>query len=334
MLKQFPVPRGYQFRPTIHDIFFVFLIPVVHKGDPLPSPFVCVEIYGENKEPWNVFDTETRRSFWVFTKLRKKSKSRIDRTAGCGCWLARSTKEVLDKKGRVLGIHKYFTFTTKNDRTTNQGNGHWVMHEFSLKCRDSYDWVICEIKNRGAKKSNDGGMSSDPEFSNSDDYSYSQTRDIDAMDLDLNLYPKLNNEKKSQVSNNSSKDDVCRIQNNNDVDSNDEETGPIPELSLNREDSNDDNISYKQKNEDVACSDPKPKSVSAYQNPTEEDSDEPNQQNSKQIEDTNSLHLERQESSISNDSPWQILSKFIDEADEVDPEIILKGLDLTSKDPD
>ncbi|KAE8723868.1 hypothetical protein F3Y22_tig00011718pilonHSYRG00187 [Hibiscus syriacus] len=215
-------------------------------------------------------------------------------------------KEVLDKKGRVLGIHKYFTFTIKNDQATKRGNGHWVMHEFSLKCRDSDDRVICKIKNRDAKKSNDGEMSSDPEFSNSDDYDYSnsQTRDTDAMDLDLNLYPKPNNAEKTRL---------------------------IPELSLNREDSKAGDVSYKQKSKDDACSDPKPKSVSADQNPTEDDSDEPNQQSSKHNEDTNSPHLERQESSITNDSPWQILSKFIDE---VDPEIILKGLNSTSKDPD
>ncbi|KAE8714480.1 hypothetical protein F3Y22_tig00110195pilonHSYRG00076 [Hibiscus syriacus] len=329
MLKQSSVPHGYQFRPTIHDIFFMFLIPVVLKGDPLP-PFIDVKIYGKNKEPWNVFDTQSRWPFWVFTKLRKKSKSRIDRTEGSGCWLARSTKEVLDKKGRVLGIHKYFTFTTKNDQTTNKDNGHWVMHEFSLKRKDLNDRVICKIKNKDAKKSNDEEMSSVLEISNSDDDSNGQIRDIYAMDLDLNLHPKPNDEEKPK---NGSKYDVCKIQNNNDADSNDEETGIISQFSLNREDSNgDDDVSYKQRNKDVACSDPKPKSASANQNPTEDNCDEPNPQNPKRIEDTSSPHLERQGSSITNDSPWQILRMFIDEADEVDHEILLKGLDWTSKD--
>ncbi|KAE8717447.1 hypothetical protein F3Y22_tig00110045pilonHSYRG00074 [Hibiscus syriacus] len=193
-----------------------------------------------------------------------------------------------------------------NDQTTNKDNEHWVMHEFSLKRKDLNDRVICEIKNRDAKKSNDEEISLVPEISNSDDDSNSQIRDRDAMDLDLNLHPKPNDEEKP---NNGLKDDVWKIQNNNDADSYDEETGLIPQLSLNREDSNDDG-----------------------DNPTEDNCNAPNPQNPKRNEDTSSPHLERQESSITNDSPWQILSKFIDEADEVYHEILLKGLDWTYKD--
>ncbi|KAE8725598.1 hypothetical protein F3Y22_tig00008386pilonHSYRG00082 [Hibiscus syriacus] len=218
-----------------------------------------------------------------------------------------------------------------NDQTTNKDNGHWVMHEFSLKRKDLNVRVICEIKNRDAKKSNDEEISSIPDISNSDDDSNSQIRDRYAMDLDLNLHPKPNDEEKP---NNGSKDDVWKIQNNNDVDSYDEETGLIPQLSLNREDSNDDgDISYKQRNKDVACQilnqrvflpiRTQPKIIVMHIT---------HPQNPKRIEDTSSPHLERQESSITNDSPWQILRKFIDEADEVHHEILLKELDWTSKD--
>ncbi|MFQ6627876.1 hypothetical protein Gotur_007974 [Gossypium turneri] len=32
----------------------------------------------------------------------------------------------------------------------NQDNGHWIMHEYSLKREDSNDYVICEIRNKNA----------------------------------------------------------------------------------------------------------------------------------------------------------------------------------------
>ncbi|KAH1095939.1 hypothetical protein J1N35_012860 [Gossypium stocksii] len=153
MLNSSPVPYGYQFRPSRQEIFIRFLFPIVN-GECLPSsPLIQVEIYGENKEPWNIFDKNSKTPYWVFTKLKKKSKLRIDRTAGSGCWLARNTKEVYDDGGKLLGYHKYFTFSCKNDDYMNLGNGHWIMHEFSLNREDSKDYVICEIRNKNATDS-------------------------------------------------------------------------------------------------------------------------------------------------------------------------------------
>ncbi|KAG8499941.1 hypothetical protein CXB51_006330 [Gossypium anomalum] len=153
MLNSSPVPHGYQFRPSRQEIFIRFLFPIVY-GECLPSsPLIQVDIYGENKEPWNIFDKNSKTSYWVFTKLKKKSKLRIDRTAGSGCWLARNTKEVYDDSGKLLGYHKYFTFSCKNDECMNLDNGHWIMHEFSLKREDSNDSVICEIRNKNAADS-------------------------------------------------------------------------------------------------------------------------------------------------------------------------------------
>ncbi|MBA0555347.1 hypothetical protein Golob_025530 [Gossypium lobatum] len=150
MLNSSPVPYGYQFRPSRQEIFIRFLFPIVN-GECLPSsPLIQVDIYGENKEPWNIFDKNSKTPYWVFTKLKKKSRLRIDRTAGSGCWLARNTKEVYDDGGKLLGYHKYFTFSCKNDEWMNQDNGHWIMHEFSLKRGESNDYVICEIRNKNA----------------------------------------------------------------------------------------------------------------------------------------------------------------------------------------
>ncbi|MFQ6663047.1 hypothetical protein Gotur_030704 [Gossypium turneri] len=92
-------------------------------------------------------------SFWVITKLKKRSKSRIERTAGDGCWLQQYVKEVKHKDGgEVIGFDRYFTFTSKKSK---KSNGQWVMHEYSLKDQEAAsaglsDSVICEIKNKDA----------------------------------------------------------------------------------------------------------------------------------------------------------------------------------------
>ncbi|KAB2047769.1 hypothetical protein ERO13_A13G064566v2 [Gossypium hirsutum] len=133
------------------EILFDNLKPII-KGDPIPSGVLKTRhIYGANREPWNIFDQELPESFWVLTKLKKKSKSRIERTTGDGCWLQQFAKEVKNKDGgEVIGYDKYFTYTSKKNK---KSNGQWIMHEFSLKEQEAVglsDLVICEIKNKDA----------------------------------------------------------------------------------------------------------------------------------------------------------------------------------------
>ncbi|XWS13196.1 hypothetical protein CRYUN_Cryun36dG0016700 [Craigia yunnanensis] len=145
---EFSIPDGYRFRPTQEEILSYYLKPAIN-GEPLSSGILIeCDVYGENREPWKIFDKHAKESFWVFTKLKKKSKLRIDRTAGRGCWLGRSTKEIKTASGQLLGFDKYFTFTCKKDDMSSQGNGHWVMHEFSLRDEGLSDYVVCEIKNK------------------------------------------------------------------------------------------------------------------------------------------------------------------------------------------
>ncbi|OMO70096.1 hypothetical protein COLO4_28766 [Corchorus olitorius] len=60
--------------------------------------------------------------------MLKKSGSRIDRVAGCGCWLNQSFKKIKNSGGKLLGFDKSFTFTYKG----------------------LSEYVICEIKNKDA----------------------------------------------------------------------------------------------------------------------------------------------------------------------------------------
>ena len=146
----FLIPYGYRFRPTPEEILCYYLKPAIN-GEPLSSGILIEgDVYGENREPWKIFDKHAKESFWVFTKLKKKSKLRIDRTAGRGCWLGQNTKKIKNASGQLLGFDKYFTFTCKKDDISSQGNGHWVMHEFSLRDEGLSDFVVCEIKNNDA----------------------------------------------------------------------------------------------------------------------------------------------------------------------------------------
>ncbi|XP_022754073.1 NAC domain-containing protein 83-like [Durio zibethinus] len=178
---QFPLPLGYRFYPTKEEILQFYLPPAIN-GEPLPSnALIEREIYGENREPWNIFDKDKKCSYWVFTMLKKKSKSRIDRTAGSGTWLGRSIKEVKDKHGNILGFDKYFSFTCKKDRSNRGSNGRWIMHEFSLSDEGLSDYVICKIENKDAVGS-DHQDDSTAEVGSDHHESYFSTADVESAD--------------------------------------------------------------------------------------------------------------------------------------------------------
>ncbi|KAB2039522.1 hypothetical protein ES319_D02G015600v1 [Gossypium barbadense] len=289
MLNSSPVPYGYQFRPSRQEIFIRFLFPIVN-GEFLPSsPLIQVDIYGENKEPWNIFDKNSKTPYWVFTKLKKKSRLRIDRTAGSGCWLARNTKEVYDDGGKLLGYHKYFTFSCKNDEWMNQDNGHWIMHEFSLKREESNDYVICEIRNKNAadldsdsklntkkrrilsseknheemnlpSKPNDEEMGLISIFSESDhkdlssDVTFETRTRNDGLDLNLNL--KLNDEDLRLYVNHEdpkiiNKDVAGRNLNLSKLESDDEEIESISRSSNHEDLSSDVTLEIRNRNDDL-----------------------------------------------------------------------------------
>ncbi|KAG8502113.1 hypothetical protein CXB51_000270 [Gossypium anomalum] len=124
--SQLQIPIGFRFLPTKEEILCDYLKPIIKGKYPIPSGVMMErDIYGANHEPVNIFDQDSAESFWVITKLKKRSKSRIERTAGDGCWLQQYVKEVKHKDGgEVIG-----------PRSCSSGLS---------------DSVICEIKNKDA----------------------------------------------------------------------------------------------------------------------------------------------------------------------------------------
>ncbi|XP_040945330.1 NAC transcription factor 29 [Gossypium hirsutum] len=341
MLNSSPVPYGYQFRPSRQEIFIRFLFPIVN-GECLPSsPLIQVDIYGENKEPWNIFDKNSKTPYWVFTKLKKKSRLRIDRTAGSGCWLARNTKEVYDNGGKLLGYHKYFTFSCKNDEWMNQDNGHWIMHEFSLKREESNDYVICEIRNKNAadldsdsklntkkrrilsseknheemnlpSKPNDEEMGLISIFSESghkdlsSDVTFETRTRNDGLDLNLNL--KLNDEDLRLYVNHEdpkiiNKDVAGRNLNLSKLESDDEEIESISRSSNHEDLSSDVTFEIRNRNDDLGLN-----------------------LNLKSNDEDGKKRYLRQNVRISDDSPLYIFPNFIIESNKFEEENLFKSI--------
>ncbi|OMO74961.1 No apical meristem (NAM) protein [Corchorus olitorius] len=137
---------GFRFHPTKEEVVISYLRPAIH-GDPLPADVLLkIDIYGDKREPWNLFDKNSESSFWVFTKLKKRNASMIDRVGGCGSWVIQNCHEIRKSHdGKLLGYDKYLRFECKNGkskRTRGNNNGNWTMHEFSLADKGLSEYVI------------------------------------------------------------------------------------------------------------------------------------------------------------------------------------------------
>ncbi|GLT69148.1 hypothetical protein SLA2020_413240 [Shorea laevis] len=146
-------PLGFRFRPTEEELVFYYLHRKVN-GEPLPPNVVTdCEIYCD-KEPWQIFDNNSNERFYVFTKLKRRSKARIERAVGCGTWKGQNKTEIMDGEKHV-GYKKLLVFEAKDAMATN---GHWIMHEFSLLEGKFNDFVLCEIRNASSSGSKDHGQ--------------------------------------------------------------------------------------------------------------------------------------------------------------------------------
>ncbi|XP_062169170.1 NAC transcription factor 32-like [Alnus glutinosa] len=136
-------PVGFRFHPTDEELVFYYLERRVN-GEPLPPNVVTdCEMYGD-KEPWKIFDKDSNERFYVFTKLKRRSRGRIERAVGCGTWKGQNKKKIMDGDKHV-GYKKMLVFEAKEQEGT--ANGHWIMHEFSLLEEKFNDFVLCDIRN-------------------------------------------------------------------------------------------------------------------------------------------------------------------------------------------
>ncbi|KAI6707253.1 hypothetical protein NL676_010215 [Syzygium grande] len=92
----------FSFQPTDEHLFFHYSLRRLNK-EPLPNPNVVhdCDVYGGG-DPWNIFDKDKDEKFYVFSVLKKKNKSRVDRTAGSSTWKGKQSHEIKDSRDAVF----------------------------------------------------------------------------------------------------------------------------------------------------------------------------------------------------------------------------------------
>ncbi|XP_056173624.1 NAC domain-containing protein 68-like [Syzygium oleosum] len=143
--------RGLCFLPTDDELFFDYLMRRLNR-EPLPDPDVVrdCDVYGGG-DPWKIFGKDRDEKFYVFTTLKKKNKSRVDRTAGSGTWKGEQSYKIRGSQGEVVGYKKLFTFEPKassSGEADKAENGHWIMYEYSKHPHNETECVLCVISNK------------------------------------------------------------------------------------------------------------------------------------------------------------------------------------------
>ncbi|XP_062173472.1 NAC domain-containing protein 41-like [Alnus glutinosa] len=144
------LPLGFRFMPTDEELISHYLVKKV-KGEELSWDGIpdC-DLYGE-KPPWEICGDQEKVYF--FTTLKKLSKNRVSRTAGCGVWHEHCTVKIYDNRGDIIGARKLFNFNVKEGSTTKNSN--WIMHEFSLvgEQQQGTNLVLCSLQKKGSESS-------------------------------------------------------------------------------------------------------------------------------------------------------------------------------------
>jgi hypothetical protein len=137
------IPVGFHFQPTDEELVLFYLLNKVRGEDLGWDGIGEFDIYGE-KDPWQFCGDQEK--LYVFTRLKKLSKNRIVRTAGCGVWHENSINKIYDSQGNVIGAKKLFSFKMKEGSCMKKSN--WIMHEFSFvgEQEQTTDWVLCTIQ--------------------------------------------------------------------------------------------------------------------------------------------------------------------------------------------
>ncbi|GLT65501.1 hypothetical protein SLA2020_379310 [Shorea laevis] len=150
------LPAGFRFQPTDEELISFYLLRKV-RGEELGWDGIGEsDIYGE-KAPWQICgDLCDQEKLYVFTRLKKLSKNRVARSAGCGVWHENSSDKIYDYQGDVIGARKLFCFKVKESSCMKKSN--WIMHEFSLvgEQERTTNWVLCTIQKKGSDQSRAG----------------------------------------------------------------------------------------------------------------------------------------------------------------------------------
>jgi hypothetical protein len=137
------LPVGFRFQPTDEEPMSFYLSRKVRGEDLFWDGVGEFDIYGQ-KAPWQICGDQEENLLYVFSRLKKLSKNRVARTAGCGVWHENFSDKIYDNQGGVIGARKLFCFRVKEGSCMKKTK--WIMHEFSLvvvgEQEKITDWVL------------------------------------------------------------------------------------------------------------------------------------------------------------------------------------------------
>jgi len=158
------IPAGYKFHPSDEDVVRFYLHPKA-TGQPLPYPDIIVEFdpYGE-KEPseiWDMFggpSIDETEDLFFFTKLKRLSRSRVNRSVGSGGTWSNESSKTIYARGTRIPIAKKRNFRYENPGSPQDGA--WLMREYSLPMKTQPDvgssssssYVVCRLSKNDRPK--------------------------------------------------------------------------------------------------------------------------------------------------------------------------------------
>ncbi|KAI4297647.1 hypothetical protein L6164_037529 [Bauhinia variegata] len=126
------IPRGFYFTPTPGELVGFYLGRKVN-GIPLPyevirefDPFIY--------EPWELFEENSRRYSYVFSKMKVRDMHWNHKPVGVGTWLFLGCEEIINHNGQIIGYDRQYIFLLTPSGVIYHGD--WVMHQFSLPDHD------------------------------------------------------------------------------------------------------------------------------------------------------------------------------------------------------
>jgi len=152
------IPAGYKFHPSDEDVVRFYLRPKA-TGQPLPYPDIIVEfdLYGE-KEPseiWDMFggpSIDETEDLFFFTKLKRLSRSRVNRSVGSGGTWSNESSKTIYAGGTRIPIANKRSLRYENPRSPQHGACRH-MKEYTLPIKIQLDvgssfsssYVVCRL---------------------------------------------------------------------------------------------------------------------------------------------------------------------------------------------
>ncbi|CAN4115334.1 unnamed protein product [Withania somnifera] len=142
------LPPGFSFDPTDEELVFYFLKSKIAANLPFHIPLVDFS----SSDPWQLHERAlwSKNQWYFFSQVKENSI----RATGRGYWKELNRNEPIMLKNcgeKLIGIKKYFVYSTCTNNIHEQVETNWIMEEFHLSSfnkpekEKQLEWVICRV---------------------------------------------------------------------------------------------------------------------------------------------------------------------------------------------